>query len=242
MDKTKSTQFASWKVSTKRFVGYIDIMGFKDMVSRSTHQEIYELMMKIDEGKLIAEDAPWTNRKIKRVRTTSFSDSIMIYSKDDNYESFNSFIIAVSGLTDDLLRAGIPHKGAVAYGTMTLDSVREIYFGQPLIDAYLLQEEIYFYGIVVHGTVEQVIDTKFAGYDVFIKKYLCPFKNSSSNHLTVYPMYAELGANNTYKKENLALFESINKFKYMTSGHLRKYVDNTESYLTFIRDSIKTKK
>jgi hypothetical protein len=217
-------------------------MGFKEMVLRSKHQDIYDLMMKIDEGKLTAEDSPWTNSKKKRVRTTSFSDSILIYSKDDTYESFNSFVLAISSLTDDLLRAGIPHKGAVAYGTMTLDSVREIYFGQPLIDAYLLQEEIYFYGIVIHGSVEQFIDKKLPDYDVFIKKYLCPFKGSSSYHLTIYPLYAELSPGDTFKKENIELFEAINKFKYMTSGHLRKYVDNTELYLTYVRDSSTKKK
>jgi hypothetical protein len=34
---------------------------------------------------------------------------------------------------------------------MTLDYEKSIFFGQPLVDAFLLQDELKFYGIVVHG-------------------------------------------------------------------------------------------
>ena len=44
-----------WPVTTKRYVGYIDIMGFKDMVTRNTHDAIYQMMKKIDDKKNLAK-------------------------------------------------------------------------------------------------------------------------------------------------------------------------------------------
>jgi|JI10StandDraft_1071094.scaffolds.fasta_scaffold2345218_1 hypothetical protein len=34
-----------WKTTAKRFVAYVDIMGFKDMVARNSHKDILEIMV-----------------------------------------------------------------------------------------------------------------------------------------------------------------------------------------------------
>jgi len=70
----------------------------------------------------------------------------------------------------------------------------------------------------------------------FIRNYFCPFKNGSAWNLTIEPMFAKYYASEDLKQnENCkALFESIKKLRYKTSGHLRKYIDNTESYLNEI--------
>lgn len=39
----------NWQITTNRFVGFIDIMGFKDMVARSSHEDIYDMMKKIND-------------------------------------------------------------------------------------------------------------------------------------------------------------------------------------------------
>jgi hypothetical protein len=39
----------NWKITNERFVAYIDIMGFKDLVMRSTHEEVYKMMKLINE-------------------------------------------------------------------------------------------------------------------------------------------------------------------------------------------------
>jgi len=40
------------------------------------------------------------------------------------------------------------YEGGEAFGNMTLTS-KSIFFGQPLVDAYLLQEELNFYSVVI---------------------------------------------------------------------------------------------
>lgn len=157
----------NWDITAARYVVYLDIMGFKDLVSRTKHEAIYEMMKKINERKQFNSKVNWGKTNSELVKTTTYSDSIMIYSKDDSYESLYSTICTTSGLTNDLLTEGIPHKGALAFGIMTLDTQNSIFFGQPLIDAFLLEGEINFYGILVHGSAEIKIDVFNTGKKTF---------------------------------------------------------------------------
>ena len=45
-----------WTITTDRFVGFIDIMGFKDMVMRSSHDDIYRMMKVINKAKTLNEN------------------------------------------------------------------------------------------------------------------------------------------------------------------------------------------
>lgn len=227
---------SDWAVTANRYVAYFDIMGFKDMVLRASHNEIYEMMKKIDKGIKLNENVNWNKVPAKLIKTTTYSDSIIIYSKDDSFDSLYSLICTVSGLTNDLLTAAIPHKGAVAFGTMTLDTVNSIFFGQPLIDAYLLQEELNFYGIIAHATIEQEIEVKREKRIIpFITNYLCHFKKGNSFHLTINPMFVFTNKPE-HQKYRDELFASCKKMRFKTSGHLRKYIDNTELYLNTLKE------
>lgn len=90
-----------------RYVAFIDIMGFKDMVLRNTHDYIYEMMKKIQASTKFSASVEWGGQK-DLIKTTTYSDSIMIYSKDNSAESLDSFISTISSLTHDLFVDGIP--------------------------------------------------------------------------------------------------------------------------------------
>jgi hypothetical protein len=238
----KETQ---WKITNERYVGYIDIMGFKDMVMRSSHAEIYEMMKGIERKKKNSAQINWVSsrederQRSELIKTTTYSDSIIVYSKDKSYDSLYSFLCVVAGITSNLFLDKIPHKGAFAFGTMTLDTDNSIFFGQPLIDAYLLQEELAFYGVVGHGSAEIEIDNHDIDKLVFLKNYFCPFKNATVKHLTIYPFYSHPSSSgqefdSELKQKQNNLLSSITKLRYRTSGHLRKYVDNTDAYLKFL--------
>jgi hypothetical protein len=235
--KYSSTQ-GGWPITIERFVVYVDIMGFKDMVARSTHNQVYQLMKKIDKNIKRIDNIKWKGEA--DVRTANYSDSIMIYSKDSTKKSIDSIIAVTSVLIDELLVQKIPCKGALAFGNMTLDFNNSIFFGQPLIDAYLLQEELHFYGIIAHATFESKLhEMKLMDDDSlspYIKEYLCPLKQGASNHLTVLPFCPALNAvsEGLFKIRVKKTFASVRKLRYGTSGHLRKYIDNTEMYLKTI--------
>lgn len=217
----------TWTISEYRFVGYIDIMGFKNLVFRNTHERIYDMMKKVSEAMNETESTFSTDLidgEDVYITMTTYSDSMMIYSKDKSPASLLSFLGAVANLSEKLFLAEIPFKGAVAYGQMTLDLKNSIFFGRPLIDAYLLSEELSYYGIVVHASAET--RKGFKSSDL-VAEYLCPFKTGNSIHQTIVPS-TDLA--NQYDKVE----ESIKRMRSKTSGGLRKYIDNTLNYLAQI--------
>lgn len=219
-----------WLITTERFVAFIDIMGFKDMVLKMTHDNIYKIMLSIDNAMKNNSDII-NNKDLQLVKSTTYSDSIMIYSKDDSIKAFSALVASVSGLTNDLFIAGIPHKGAIALGKMTLDTEKSIFFGQPLIDAYLLQEELHFYGIIIHGSVEETLIKNRIN---FVRKYDCPLKNGKSFHHTIYPMHIDAESAKKYSKYHQEIMKSLISMKFKTSGQLRRYIDNTQNYFDHI--------
>ncbi|MDP3096679.1 MAG: hypothetical protein Q8M86_01885 [Syntrophales bacterium] len=235
MEKTSAE--TDWAVTANRYVAYLDIMGFKDMVLRTTHDEIYKMMINIAKKIKFNANIDWMESSIKLIKATTYSDSIIIYSKDDSLESFKSLIFTVSALTCDLLTDAIPHKGAVAFGTMTLDTDNSIFFGQPLIDAYLLQEELAFYGIILHATSEQEMTKIGSKSPYFVKHYSCPFKNGNSLHMVIPPLFT-LSQEPKHQEYMEKLFLSFDKLRFKTSGYLRKYIDNTELYLNIMKKSL----
>jgi hypothetical protein len=229
----------AWPLTAKRYVAIIDIMGFKDMVARVPYEDIYKMMRSMEEWRQASMIMGFKDLIETDVKTSAYSDSIMIYSKDDDPRCLLTFSLAVSSFTNTLLTNGIPHKGATAFGLMTVDDKNSIYFGQPLIDAYLLQEELAFYGIVVHATVESELHQSKNSFFPQTFLYPCPFKTGVANHLTVYPMYGRAIPEHIKQNEKLAV--GMGKLKLRTSGPLRKYVDNTRTYLEKLNQAIEGK-
>lgn len=219
-----------WNVTTNRYVAFLDIMGFKDLVSRSSHEDIYHMMQSIENAKNINENIKWGKGEDKFIKSTFYSDSIILYSKDDSQDSAHFMNCTLSALTSDLLSSGIPHKGALAFGRMTLDTEKSIYFGQPLIDAYLLQEELNLYSIVLHSSAEYELEQRKFIDNLIIYNYLCPFKGGNALHFTIPPLYSG-PAEEDEKEERDRLYNGIKKFRHRTSGHIRRYIDNTEAFL-----------
>jgi hypothetical protein len=211
-------------------------MGFKDMVARNNEEVLYLMMRRIRESTfqnafLHGVESP-ENGYESSIYITTYSDSIIVYSNDNSQQSLNSFINAISGLTNDLIRNGIPHKGAVAYGVMTLDFKNSIFFGQPLIDAYLLHDELAFYGIVVHATADNYI--RNSG-NVYVFEYNCPFKSGVSKHLTILPELLE--PKPLYEISYNDCYKAVEQFRQKTSGSLRMYIDRTLQYLDTFKNS-----
>lgn len=223
--ENKSADSINWEPTARRYVCYIDIMGFANMIATKENSEIYEMMKRIVGYQKLNARIAW-GAKPNLVKTTTYSDSIIIYSINDDSNSLAAIMCTAAGLIQDLLTDGIPFKGALSAGIMTCDYENSIFFGQPLIDSYLLQEELYLYGIIIHGTAQERIENH--NYIVFTHTYNCPLKKGKSDHLIIQPMLLGLKG---YEDENKKLIESVNNMKFTTSGHLRVYIDSTIDYL-----------
>jgi len=235
--KKKRDKTTPWEISTNRYVGFVDIMGFKDMLTRLSHNEVYDIMKKVAKSVSSVQSVFSVDYESEadidvNVTMMLYSDSIMIYTRDDQQHSLENLVASISTLSDSLFSDGIPHKGAIAFGQMTLDFANSIFFGQPLVDAYLLQEELKFYGIAVHGTAEKSEDI-FDDESIF--EYNCPLKNGSAKHLTIAP---GVSLTEDFEEKTVdTLIEKVFKMRENTSGSLRKYIDNTIEYL----DNVKSK-
>ncbi len=227
-------KYIDWKVTNKRYVAFIDIMGFKDFILKFSHNEVYELMKTVNASSKFAANMKWDGSDENLVKVAIYSDSIMMYSKDDSYESFDYLTSSVSSLTNSLLSKSIPFKGAFAFGEMTLDDKNSIFFGQPLVDAYLLQEELYSYGVIFHASVEEEMEKQQFKWPIFTAPYLSNLKRGNVTHQTIYPLNARLKKGDKHKEAHDLLKKGISKLRLKTSGHLRKYIDNTEKYLSFV--------
>ena len=153
-----------WEPTCKRFVAYMDIMGFRDMVFRNTHQEVLEVMeqfrlpiRKLEEEakkRLAGKPHGWDIFETTVVRPVIFSDSVLLFSSDDSISAVENLIWQVKSIISSALINGVPMKGALAYGEQTADFDKSLYFGRPLIDAWDLHNELVVYGVILHHTIE----------------------------------------------------------------------------------------
>lgn len=216
-----SEEKKQWIPTEKRFVCFLDIMGFKDMVMRNSHETIYEQLSELSKLRDSLD-----NYKSGTLKTVSFSDSIVIFTKDDSSECFANLTLAMKFLFSRAMRAGLPIKGAVSHGEMSVNSSRQIFFGQPLIDAYLLEEDIFYYGVVLHHTAEKLM-TKIADDNETSESYFdcsTPLKSGMIKHFNLDWMSGLSLEKNEIKSSAISLMD---RQRENTSGRPRKYIDNT---------------
>ena len=93
----------------------------------------------------------------QRLQISLFSDSIILISPDIGGESLTAIAEAAAYIMRNAIGSGIPMKGAPAQGVVTNDTDKQLFFGLPIIDAYLLRENVKYYGVVVHHSAEQSV-------------------------------------------------------------------------------------
>jgi hypothetical protein len=234
-----------WKKTCKRFVAFFDVMGFKDLSYRSSHRIVLSTMNRLVDGIRQIEDAE-SNKLVKRrgrprapknwldfegvaIRPVVFSDSILLVSSDNSKASANHLVLTAQWLTGYCINSGIPVKAAVALGTMTCDFERSIFCGRPLIDAYLLQDDMQAYGVVLHHSAEGVrLAPRGALPYVKVSTITVPMRSGSVRH-SVLDWSLQLKsptAKNALK--------SLGRLYKTVSGSSRRYVDNTASCLSQI--------
>jgi hypothetical protein len=223
----------NWEKTTSRFIAYFDIMGFKDMVQRSSHEAILGKLESLK--KLLSHLENVTvdeNKELKKInpekfqtRSVTFSDSIIFFSKGDKLEDLQKITADAYTLLQTALIENIGIKGALAFGQITVDFEKFLFFGQPIIDAYLLHEEIMMYGIALDCTYEAKLKTLKTTYnfpDSIITSYRVPLKNGKATHKLIKPYKEE------YRK---VLTKSLQEIYHTVSGRPRIYIDNTLDFL-----------
>ncbi|WP_445360369.1 hypothetical protein ACJJIL_17640 [Microbulbifer sp. EKSA005] len=228
-------------ITTNRYIAYFDIMGFKDMIYRNTHEQVSEVMdgisvitssIKNTEMRLLESSQ---NKKLRLDSTVVlpviFSDSILFISKSDSPEDLEKILFVSAYFLQQTMELSIPVKGAVAHGLFTADFVRSKFYGRPLVDAYMLAEDTYFYGAAMHDTIESRLDNNLKGLlvDKLIMKGKLPMKGGLVTHYFLDWRYINFyGSPSEYDSYiNDEVKKVLTNFYKTVSGKVRMYVDNT---------------
>ncbi len=222
-----------WDDDADRLILYADIMGFSQRVTYQEHKTLKKDLLSFQKS--------WKKR-IKplqqgdNLKSVQFSDSILFVVNGTNEKMFNLLTKAAICLMHEALSSGFPIKGVIAQGKFSYDNKNELYFGLPLVNAYHLHSEIYYYGIVVHHSAEQTV-----------KKYLSPSRPYSKTkiflksgktahyHLSWHLLDLKLAPGDIM---NIA-YGWLDNIEEKVSGAPRVYVDNTREVLK--EDEVKVK-
>lgn len=114
----------------------------------------------------------------------------------------------------------------MSQGVFTYDNEIDLYFGQPLVDAYVLHDELYYYGIVAHHTVEPIIK-KYRFLGLPYSKQQIPLKKgkTAQYHLSWHLCNENLSVGNISSKVE----DWLAHIEEHVSGSPRIYVDNTRA-------------
>lgn len=146
-----------------RYIVFIDILGFKDIVNKSNNdnkkaEEILENLKCIERIKK-ENDEIFKLTSINR-RVTIFSDSIIISYPLLHSESgcFLSLVLDIIYITIELLDKGVYIRGGMTYGKLYHEN--NICFGPAMVEAYSLEQEAIYPRIIIDKkTIEKALES-----------------------------------------------------------------------------------
>jgi hypothetical protein len=105
-------KYKDWSVTVERYVVYIDIMGFKHMVATRSVESIYDMMKEVNQSRDKSATFGFMVGSEMRylVNSTTYSDSIMLYSRDGSKDSLKAISLSAALLTAELFSKKVPHK------------------------------------------------------------------------------------------------------------------------------------
>lgn len=238
----------SWEKTNKRFIGFFDIMGFKDQVVRNGHdimlskmEALSSILSPMDERAkrfIVDTNLEFDKHGIKETdwmkcpKPIIFSDSIILISHSNTKKDLLGMIFSGGWLLSECFDEQIPIKGSISYGTFTADIEKSIFFGQPLIDSYLLHEELAYYGCIFDDKAEaRYNELDFSEKEsLFLCKWKSVLKCGRINHLNLnWPALYKV-----INKDVGSPIDSIERFYKTVSGKPRMYIDNTLEFIKSI--------
>ncbi|NLL27702.1 MAG: hypothetical protein GX259_02805 [Bacteroidales bacterium] len=234
---------SKWEITDSRFVAFLDLLGFKDKVMRKKHSEIYNELSKLSQIKDYIQEIEAIKIHPKfqdcDVSIISFSDSIVVFSKNDTFESFEYFLIALRAIFSNSIREKIALKGGISHGEISINKIEQIYFGQPIIDAYLMEEDVNYLGVVAHSSIDTFIAENKKSYtnSIVCQKLLFEekafLKSGKITHLNLdWFILTQRDHDRISPEQKIEnILNNLDLFYSTVSGNPRRYIDNTKEIL-----------
>lgn len=187
-----------------RTVAIVDILGFSSKLEKWPLKNIGAAM-----EDFLLQTPAFVKEWIRKFPATysddclqyTFSDSIIIISKDDTEKSCKSVIYYVKRLMHFLILGQCMPRGAITFGEMYINKELQIFIGKPLVRANHLEKEQEWIGAIIDKSVEtqfpQLFDepfeysethgikAKYYKYEEYVR-YSIPFKENSKCKQEIY--------------------------------------------------------
>jgi hypothetical protein len=120
----------------------------------------------------------------KHLGVACFSDTILLYTKQDTFDSTAALTSALGWLFfENMFSRDTRLRCAVSYGEVYMDPAEQVFVGQPLIDAYRLEkEQEWSGGALTTSASERVCELGFCRPDPdwWLVRYQVPVKNGQT--------------------------------------------------------------
>lgn len=225
INKQKPVSRPKWNDDVPRLILYADFMGFKNRVFSSSHGELKALLEEFNES--------W-HKKLQplqiggNLKFVQFSDSILVVVNGTNEKMFNLITKAAISMMHEALKINFGIKGVMAQGIFSFDESKGLYFGLPLVDAYLLHEEIKYYGIVVHHSAENTVKTNLSNSNPYSKKNIYIEKGKVAHYHLCWNLVDHMLAPKDITDVCNSWLDAIEE---TVSGAPRQYIDRTREVI-----------
>lgn len=135
--------------SQGRYLLFLDLLGFSDLVESQGAEEIYAII-----NEALQAFCRWEELN-KLFRTIYFSDTFLFYQEPKGYGDWAFLdVYAIGGMVlSALLAKGIPARGAISFGEFEArddhSGKHQVYFGRALIEAYRAEQKESWIGISI---------------------------------------------------------------------------------------------
>lgn len=250
-------KLTSLKSPQKVFIAFLDILGFSKFIEVNSHEDvikIYQSCLRMPLDFSLAEaaeqalqDSLWLKDvldvknpdasapKLDNVQLNciSISDSIILSTTDCKMRDFIILIATVRNFLAKSLWFGFPLRGAISYGTLTMDNssldsniIHHQMLGLPIVDAVNIEKIQNWSGCVIHKSVRDKIGPGLIRLDpLMLTLYDVPFKKSGKDDL----ISTELVVNWPYGLSDDVKFNmNSNLIRSKFSMHGKKINDSIE--------------
>lgn len=159
-------------LATKRFVGCMDILGFKAALCRlgtSSLATLYEEAINLTRHshKATAElHVPWVPHAVGETQpfkeiehVAVFSDTIIVFTENDSEDSLYTICHFTNTVFKLFLFKRLPLRGAIAHGDVILKPSQSLFVGEGIVTAHELEQSIDALGIVLSPKIVEPLNS-----------------------------------------------------------------------------------
>jgi len=162
-------QPVDWNTNHDRIMLYADIMGFKTLLKDTPHEKLVSKLRTFVDT-LRRRISPF--QTAGHLRMTLFSDLVVMAADRCTVKNFILICKAAAELMRECHMQEFPINGCISCGPLAFDDSNQIFaseaakklpymplfVGQSVVDAYLLNEDLFCYGIVLHPNAENLFN------------------------------------------------------------------------------------